>query len=191
MRTIKLTMAILSLTALTAIAALPQPQGYVSDYLGLLDGQSGSQITQAIQAIEKSTGAEIAVIIQDSLPANTTIEDQALAYLSGWKVGKKGEDNGLVLLIVDDEANHFHSYRFETGLGLEGQLPDGLLGQIGREEMVPRFRAGRYGEGIFAAIYRIGQVLGADMGEAPKPTKRNPGIQGLGALIFFIIIWQT
>lgn len=188
MRTIKITPLILILTAITAFAFLPQPQGYVSDYMGLLDNQSKSQITQAIQAIEKSTGAEIAVIIQDSLPTNITIEEQAIAYLSGWKVGKKGQDNGLVLLIIDDETNNYHSYRFETGLGLEGQLPDGLLGQIGREEMVPRFKAGNYGGGILAAVVRMGQVLGADMGAAPKPAKRKQGIQGLGALIFIIII---
>jgi uncharacterized protein len=188
-RTFKLTFVILLVTALTAIAALPQPQGYVSDYMGLLDSQSRSQITQAIETIERSSGAEIAVIVQDSLPANTTIEEEALAYLSGWKIGKKGQDNGLVLLVIDDEANHYHSYRFETGLGLEGQLPDGLLGQIGREEMVPRFRSGDYGNGILAAVIRMGQVLGVDMGAAPKPPKNNKGVQGLGALIFFIIIF--
>ncbi len=188
MRLLKLASLIIILTALAAFAAVPPPQGYVSDYMGLLDSQSRAQIIQAIQAIEHSVGAEIAVVIQDSLPSTTTIEELALAYLTEWKVGKKGEDNGLVLLIIDDEAKNYHGYRFETGMGLEGQLPDGLLGQIGREEMVPLFRAGQYGDGILAAVYRIGKILGADMSASPRPSRPRTGAQGLGALIFFIII---
>ncbi len=176
------------MTTLSASAGLPPPQGYVSDFMNLLDSQSRIRITDAIQTIEQGTGAEIAVIIQDSLPANTSIEEQALAYLTDWKIGKKGQDNGLVLLIIDDETNRYHAYRFETGYGLEGQLTDATLGQIGREEMVPRFRSGNYGDGVLAGVIRIGQVLGADMGAVPKPKKRSSGAQGFGALIFVIII---
>jgi uncharacterized protein len=187
MRNIKIAFAILLITAVTAFATLPAPQGYVSDYMNLLDSQTRIKITEAIQTIEQSTGAEVAIIIQDSLPANSSIEEQALAYLSEWKIGKKGKDNGIVLLIIDDEANRYHSYRFETGYGLEGQLTDAALGQIGREEMVPQFRSGNYGDGILAAVIRIGQVLGADMGAIPKPKKHTSGVKGLGGLIFIII----
>jgi uncharacterized protein len=169
------------------LAALPRPQGYVSDYVGILDDGSRAEITQAIEAIEKSTAAEIAVIIQDTLGESATIEEAALAYLSEWKVGKKGKDNGLVLLIVTNRSGSHGEYRFETGLGLEGELPDGLLGQIGREDIIPRFRAGEIGGGILAAVYRIGIILGADM-SAIQPKKPGPGGSGIGALLFFLII---
>jgi uncharacterized protein len=190
MKTLKISILIVALATALAQAGLPPPQGYVSDYMSLLNEQSKADITQAIQAIEKSTGAEIAVIIQDSLPTNTSIEEVALAYLGAWKIGKKGTDNGLVLLVIDDEANRYHAYRFETGYGLEGQLNDGLLGQIGREEMVPRFRTGQYGDGILAAMVRIGGILGADMSASPQPPKRKTGIGGLGAIIFLIIFFM-
>jgi len=180
----------LMLTSVSA-ASLPKPKGYVSDYMGLLDGQSVGRITQAIQAIEASTNAEIAVIIQDTLGEHGTVEELALAYLSEWKIGKKGVDNGLVLLVVIDQSRKHGQYRFETGLGLEGDLPDGLLGQIGREEMVPYFRQGDYGNGILSAVARIGEILGADMSASRPHKPRTRGLPSLGLILgilaFFVI----
>jgi uncharacterized protein len=176
---------------ITAIAlALPKPQGYVSDYMGLLDSSAKARITQSIEAVESSSSAEIAVIIQNSLPDNTSIEELALSYLEEWGIGKKGKENGLVLLIIDDEAKGYHSYRFEAGRGLEGDLPDGLLGQVGREEMVPRFRGGDYGGGILAAVDRIGKILGGDLSaRAPKkPPKQIPGIFVFLVVLFVILL---
>ena len=172
------------------VFALPQPQGYVSDYMGLLDSGSKAKITSAIEAIENSSSAEIAVIIQNSLPDNISIEELALSYLEEWGIGKKGKENGLVLLIIDDESKGYHGYRFETGRGLEGDLPDGLLGQIGREEMVPHFRSGDYAGGILAAVVRIGKILGGDISaKAPKKApKQIPGIFGLLFILFVILL---
>jgi uncharacterized protein len=181
------TLLLLILMISPALWALPRPQGYVSDYMDLLDAQSVGAITDVIRSIEASTGAEIAVIIQDSLESNTAIEEEALQYLSGWKIGKKGEDNGLVLLVVDDKVHNIHNYRFETGRGLEGQLPDGFLGQVGREEMVPWFRSGDFGKGILSAVIRIGNRLGADLNASP-PRKATKGVPGIAGLIFFIVM---
>ena len=171
-----------------AYAALPRPIGYVSDYVGILDNKSISEISRAIEAIEASTGAEIAVVLQDTLGEFASVEEMASAYLFEWKVGKKGKDNGLVLLIVTDRSASHGEYRFETGLGLEGDLPDGLLGQVGREELLSRFRSGDVGGGIFAAVYRIGTILGADMGAVQHKKPRSGG-SGIGALVFMIIIF--
>ncbi len=173
-----------------AFAELPQPLGYVSDYADLLSRQDIDRVTQAVTAIEASTGAEIAVIVQDTLDENITMEEQALAYLSGWKVGKKGQDNGLVLLLVVDKSHQHGQYRFETGLGLEGDLPDGRLGQIGRENLIPYFRQGDYGGGILAAIVNIGEILGADM-TASRPAKpKTKGIPALGIIIAIIVFFM-
>jgi uncharacterized protein len=179
-------LASIILSGVAALASVPQPLGYVSDYAGLLDPGSAGSITNVIQAIKSSTGAEIAVVIQNSLNGFGSVEEMALAYLSSWKVGEKGKDNALVLMIVYDKANNLKAYRFETGYGLEGQLPDGLLGQIGREELVPNFKAGDFGGGILAAITRIGNVLGANL-SSPSRRHRSGG-QGLGSLIFLLVI---
>lgn len=187
MRSLKVLFIVLIFSFSVSHAGLPRPLGWVSDYAGLLDENTVTQISSVLASINASTGAEIAIITQNSFEEYGTIEEMALAYLSGWGVGQKGQDNGLVLMIVIDEATGYRAYRFETGYGLEGDLPDGLLGQIGREEIVPRFRQGDYGSGILAAVVRIGNILGADIAVAPpqKTVKRRGGI---GSLIFLAVV---
>ncbi len=169
------------------IAALPRPIGYVSDFAHIFDQGSIDKIVGTIQAIKASTGAEIAVVSEDSLGRYGSIEEMSLAFLHDWKVGEQGKDNGLVLLIVIDKFNNYKAYRFATGYGLEGQLPDGLLGQIGREEMVPNFRSEDYGGGVLAATIRIGNILGANLQAAPRRSHKTKS-QGLGFIIFLIIM---
>ncbi len=187
MKSLKIAVGILIFSSSISLAGLPRPLGWVSDYAGLLDRSSINQITGVLASINASTGAEIAIITQNSLEEYGAIEEMALAYLTGWGVGRKGQDNGLVLMIVMDEATGYRAYRFETGYGLEGDLPDGLLGQIAREEIVPRFQQGDYGGGILAAVIRVGDILGADMTVTPpqKTVKRRGGI---GSLVFMAII---
>jgi uncharacterized protein len=184
-----MTFSVLALTV-PVMASLPRPLGFVSDYAGLLGRQQVDRITQAVSGIEASTGAEIAVIIQDTLGEYATVEELALAYLSEWKIGKKGSDNGLVLLVVVDQSRQHGQYRFETGRGLEGDLPDGRLGQIGREDLVPYFRQGDYGGGILAAVVRIGEVLGADMSASRPERPRGKGISALAIIIAVIIFFM-
>jgi uncharacterized protein len=168
-------------------ASIPRPLGWVSDYAGIFDRSGVEMMTRAITSIKASTGAEIAVVTQNSLGEFGSREEMALAYLEKWGIGEQGKDNGLLILILYDRSSNLKEYRFETGLGLEGDLPDGLLGQIAREEMVPRFRAGDFTGGVLASVVRIGNTLGADLGQVPAaPQNRVKGKKGIGSLVFFI-----
>lgn len=178
----------LFLAASLGYAGIPRPLGWVSDYAGLFDRAGAERISSVITSIKASTGDEIAVVTQNSLDDFGTKEEMALAYLQKWGLGEKGKDNGLLILILYNPTSHLQDYRFETGYGLEGDLPDGLLGQIGREELVPRFRQGDFSGGVLAAVIRIGNVLGANLtakGPSKKPVVRKKGI---GSLVFFIFI---
>ena len=186
MKRIFIVITIVFLAVSAAASAIPPPQGYVSDFAGIMDGESVQQIAQVLQSIESSTGSEISVVTQNSLDIYGSIEEMALAYLTEWKVGKKGSDNGLILMIVNDKDTGYHAYRFETGYGLEGDLPDGLLGQIGREELVPWFRTGNYGTGVLSAMIRIGKILGANLNIAP-PKRGGQQAKGIGGLVLLII----
>ena len=170
--------------AIAVHAGLPRPLGWVSDYAGLLDGNSVNRLNQALNSIKTSTGMEIAVVTQNSLGEYGSIDEMGLAYLQGWGIGRQGKDDGLLILVVYDKTSDFKGYRFETGYGLEGDLPDGLLGQIGREEFVPRFRDGDYGGGILAAVIRIGNILGADLNMAPPAGGKRKG----GSIVPFIVL---
>jgi uncharacterized protein len=169
-------------------ASVPRPIGWVSDYAGLFDREGQGRLTSAITAIKASTSAEIAVVTQNSLGEFGTREEMALAYLEEWGIGEKGKDNGLLILILYDRNSNLREYRFETGLGLEGDLPDGLLGQIAREEMVPRFRQGDFAGGVLAAVVRIGNILGADLTQVPAAQKPVAGKKSVGSSIFIAFI---
>jgi uncharacterized protein len=113
-----------------------------------------------------------------------------------WKMGKKGSDRGvLILLAVND-----HKRRIDVGYGLEGILPDGKVGDIGRE-MVPYLRANDFDNAVLLALTQISQVIAADakitleepgqMQDLPPPHYgRKPVRRGfpLGGLIFLLII---
>ncbi|MFN8644150.1 MAG: TPM domain-containing protein [Candidatus Binatia bacterium] len=102
-----------------------------------------------------------------------------------WKVGKKGEDTGvLVLVAVDDRT-----VRVVTGYGVEGVLPDGPVGAIQDREMVPEFRAGRMGEGIWRGVAAMAQRIAAERGVAlagvPAP-RQAPRAQEI--LLWLIVL---
>jgi len=187
MRRILLIVSIALIPFFAVRGDLPRPLGWVSDYAGLLDRDSIQRLNDVISAVKASVGVEIAVVTRSSLDEFGSLEETGLAYLEGWGVGQKGKDNGLVILIVYDPSTDYKGYKIETGYGLEGELPDGLLGQIAREEMVPYFKQGEFGKGVLAAVVRIGNVLGADLGAAaPSKTRRTGG--GLGWILFLFLM---
>jgi uncharacterized protein len=136
---------------------LPQPTDYVSDYAHVLSPEAIARLDRVCGQLDHSqTNAQIAVVTIHTLggedtPAFTNeLEDK-------WKMGRKGSDRGvLVLLAVDD-----HKRWIDVGYGLEGILPDGKLGDIGRE-MVPDLRANDFDGAVTLAVDEVAQVIAAD-----------------------------
>src|SRR5262249_24052844 len=93
-----------------------------------------------------------------------------------WKIGKKGFDNGAILLIARDDRK----LRIEVGYGLEGVMPDAIASRIIREVITPRFRSGDYAGGIEAGVDAIlkitkGETLPERSRAAPEPTALQGG----------------
>ncbi len=183
MKKITVVLIILLLTSIAWSQNLPRYRGYVNDYAGMIDSRSAAQIEAVISSIEKSTGVEIAVVTIKSLEGRP-IEEEALRYLEGWGVGKKGTDNGVVIL-VDQQGR---KVRIEVGYGLEGVLPDGLAGEIIRYEIIPRFKQGDYGGGLLAAIYKIGKIVGGETVTYPETNRKRSNIGGLIYLLVIVFI---
>jgi uncharacterized protein len=161
---------------------IPQPQGYVNDFAGILDGGSKNEITGMIQGIEQSTGVEIAVVTLTDL-GGVPIEQLGIKYYEAWGIGKKGKDNGVLIMVAVNDRKAW----ITTGYGIEGTLPDGLVGEIYRNEMVPRFKQGDFSGGIKATVYKVGKAVGGETVSYPKSRKRNKG-SGWGYLIFLAIL---
>jgi uncharacterized protein len=130
-----------------------KPQGYVSDFAQAIDAASRARIEAYCAAVQRSTGAEIALVTLPTLEGEP-VEDVANTIYRAWGVGKKGKDEGVLLLLsIQDRRS-----RLEVGYGLEPVLPDGFAGSVLRE-MRPALRAGNYGEALAAAASTIGQTV--------------------------------
>ncbi len=154
-----------------AVASLPQPTDYVSDFAHVLSPEALTRLDSICEQLDHSqANAKVAVVTITALTV-TTAADYANQLEDHWKMGDKGGNQpnryALVLLAVND-----HKYRIEVGYGLEGILPDGKTGDIGRE-MVPDLRANDYDGAITTAVGEIAQVIAADAhitltGDAPS-----------------------
>ncbi len=113
-----------------------------------------------------------------------SLEDVSIRLAQQWRIGRKGLDNGAILLVFLKERK----LRIEVGYGLEARLTDALAGSIIRDEIVPRFRQQQYGAGIdagLAAIFRA--IAGESRLPAPRPRERLPDQIFLGALALAVV----
>jgi uncharacterized protein len=133
-----------------------KPEGHVSDFARVLDPASRQALERYCVLMEDQTGVEIAVVTLQTL-AGEPIEDVANDMFRKWGVGKKGKDEGVMLLLVTGDRR----MRLEVGYGLEPILPDGFAGSVLRS-MRPALRGQRYGEALAEAL----QVLGSRIAEA-------------------------
>ena len=147
---------LLTLPALAMAAGpeIPSPQGEVTDLVGILDGGTRQELTRLIREVRDRTTAEIAILIVPTTSPET-IEDYSVAVFDRWKIGQRGQDNGLLFLVAIQDRR----LRITTGYGLEGILPDGKVGGIRDREVVPLFRAGRYAEGILRGTQALATVI--------------------------------
>ena len=138
-------------------AAIPAAQGYVTDAAGVLSEDTRARLESFLDQVQKKTGAEFAVLtVRTTAPLDPG--DYKVRVFEQWKLGKKGKDDGLLLLLSMDER----AVRFETGYGLEGPLPDGLEARIVRELMVPKLRAGDTDAAVTAGVLAAAQRIAAE-----------------------------
>lgn len=130
------------------------PRNYVSDFAGIIGGDTEGKLNTLLGRLEKKTTAEIAVVTIKSLNGDT-VENYASRLFEQYGIGKRGKDNGVLLLVAVDDRK----LRIETGYGLEGALPDGLCGEIIRDDIVPYFKQGDYTHGVLKGTLHIAEIV--------------------------------
>jgi len=157
MRKICFLLIFLALPFLVCAQNIPQATGWVNDFAGVISPEYRDKINALIEELEQKTTAEIAVVTINSI-APYDEKEYARLLFDSWKPGKKSKDNGVLVLLAIKERR----WRIETGYGVEGVLPDGLCGEIGRNYMVPYFKEGKYGEGLYQGALKISQIIARD-----------------------------
>jgi uncharacterized protein len=168
-----------------------QPGQYVVDLAGVIDANSQARLNTMLRNLEARTTAQVVILTLNSLEGEP-IEAFSHQTAVQWGLGQKGKDNGVLLTVAVKD----HKYRIEVGYGLEGDLPDSLVGSIGRQYLVPAFRQGNYVGGIMAAVTEIANSIpggkevtktgGAAGGYQTRPGK---GMRGSPNLTFVLVIF--
>jgi len=141
----------LSLSAADFTSLLPQ--GYLSDFAQVVNPAHRAEIERYCARVQQLTSAEIAIVTIPSLE-DEPIEDVANSLYRKWGVGKKGKNEGVLLLLAVRDRR----MRLEVGYGLEPILPDGLAGEL-LDDMRPLLRQGEYGPALLEATHRLGSII--------------------------------
>jgi uncharacterized protein len=172
--------ALAALLAISAAAAratdVPRLAGRVVDLAELLPPGAESAITEQLATLERDTGAQVVVLTVPTL-GGEPLEDYTVAVAQGWRLGRRGVDDGVLLLVARAE----HAIRLEVGYGLEAKLPDITCKRIVDELMVPRFRADDFAGGVAAGVGAVERAVRG--GEAlPAASRWGRGGEALGPL---------
>jgi uncharacterized protein len=160
---------------------VPPLVGRVNDGANVLSAQMRSQLEAQLESYERSTGHQLAVLTIPSLEGEP-IEDYTIRVVESWQLGKKGKDDGVLLFVAVGDRK----IRIEVGYGLEGDLPDALVGRIIREVMAPAFRQGDLGFGISRAVSAISSATGGQ-GESLPPPRRTRSHDGGGLSPYLLL----
>lgn len=147
---------------------IPELKERITDLSGILSIEEKQELAAKLKAHEEQTTNQIAILIVPTTSPEA-IEQYSIRVVEKWKLGKKGKNNGILLLFAMQDRK----MRIEVGYGLEGVLPDAKASRIIREVIVPKFKERKFYEGIDSGVNAIIDVLSKGDFEPPPKKKEN------------------
>lgn len=172
--------------ALTQGVAVPASDGWVTDLAGLLTAAQERSLEETMESYKRGSGHDVAVLTLPSLEGQP-IERVALEVGRSWGLGREGVDDGALLVVAKADRK----LRIEVGRGAEGDLTDLIAGRIVRDVITPRFKQGRFYEGLREGVEAIHAALGGDYAPLERASRGSPratAAVGLIPLFLFLVI---
>jgi uncharacterized protein len=165
--------------------AVPPPSARVTDETATLSAAETAVLERTLQDFEQRKGSQIAVLIVPTT-APETVEQYALRVVESWKLGRKGVDDGALLLVAKDDR----ALRIEVGYGLEGALSDITAKRIVSDIITPRFRQGDFNGGITAGVASMMSVIDGEALPAVSARQAGPdgGVEQYVPVLFIIAL---
>jgi uncharacterized protein len=183
-----LSLVLLSPAAWAEARSVPTLTAHVNDYAGIISQQTAQELEKELVQFERTDSTQIAVLTIPSLEGEN-LEEFSIKVAEAWRIGQKGIDNGVILLVARDDQK----VRIEVGRGLEGKLTDLVAGRIIRNTIVPRFKAGDFDNGVKDGVRAIIEVVRgeykADERDLTKGHKSAPPIFTLLIFLFIALIF--
>jgi uncharacterized protein len=177
----------LGLRAEVSTTQLPAPpKRWVNDDAGLLSPATRTALDSRLEAYERTTGHQVVVWIGNTI-GNAPLDELATRLFEAWKIGRKGEDDGLLVIVLKDDRK----IAIEVGYGLEERVPDAIASRIIREQMAPRLRAGDADGALTGGIDAVLSAIEGKPFDSTAPPSAEPvPRQGPspGQIVFFVII---
>ncbi len=164
---------------------VPPLQARVTDLTGTLTAEQAQALEQSLAQLEASKGSQLAVLIVPTT-APETIEQFGIRVADEWKLGRKGVDDGAILIVAKDDRQ----VRIEVGYGLEGALNDATCERIVSETIIPQFQDGDFYGGISAGVARMIQVVSGEPLPPPAPYRapRGGSLRSLGPVLLLLVL---
>lgn len=163
--------------------AVPILSGRVVDEAHILAPATVASLEGQLADLERTKGSQVAVLTVPTTQPEE-IEQFSIRVADQWKLGRKGVDDGVILIVAHDD----HTVRIEVGRGLEGALTDTVTSRIIDEDITPRFRQGDFDGGVGAGIARIVSVINGEALPPPPPAWTAPRGHGVGNLLPVLLV---
>ena len=156
------------------LVAVPPLKARVTDLTGTLSRDQAAALEADLAQFEKSRGSQIAILLVPTTQPEP-IEAYSIRVAEAWKLGRKGIDDGILVLV----ARNDRKLRIEVGRGLEGALPDVVAKRIIEETMLPRFRSGDYFGGLQDGVSQTKAIIAGE--PLPSPRRNMQGAAAAGS----------
>lgn len=165
---------LLALVAISAsaqkFAPVPPLTSHVTDTVGMLNATQRSALDNVLKEYEARTGSQVAVLLISKTEPET-IEQYGIRVADAWRIGRKGIDDGAILIVAKDNPPAFRRLRIEAGYGVEGTLTDAQSKRILQDVIAPHFRQNDFYGGLAAGVSAITSVL--DQEHFPAPANKQ------------------
>ncbi len=183
------------------LVPVPPLTAHVIDQVHLLQPQQRQALDGVLADIEQRTGSQIGVLLISST-APEAIEQYSIRVAEAWKLGRKGVDDGVILIVAKDNPKSLRRLRIEAGRGVQGSLTDAQSKRILEDVIAPHFRQNDFYGGLAAGVTAITTLLEQ---EKLPPAKRSTGavqsddgggwitlmVIGLFLVVFFTVLLKS
>lgn len=185
-----LTFMVLAVASAQTFAPIPPLQSHVTDTVGMLDAKQRNALDQVLIEYESRTGSQVAILLISST-APEVIEQYSIRVADAWKLGRKGVDDGVILIVAKDNPKDLRRLRIEAGRGVQGTITDAQSKPILQDMIAPHFRQNDYYGGLVAGVSALTSLL--DQEHLPASAKKintqtNSDSPGWPFLLFVFLV---
>ena len=142
--------------------SVPPFGGHVVDDVGMLKPEEAAELDRLLASYQAATGGQIAVLLVKSTEPES-IDQFAIRVVEAWKPGRKGVDDGVLILVARDNPPALRRMRIEAGRGVQGELTDAQSNRILQDVMAPSFRTGDWHAGLDKGVEAVARVVHPDL----------------------------